>query len=215
MKLNKELIEQNIEHSEELCAKIRQEAEYQCQTLLARAKKEADTRIAEARGEAGRLTDEVRRESEAQIERLKERVFSTLNLGKKKILLEEKSAFADRVIESVKKEAERFRSSRDYPSFLKRAILEGARVIDQEHLTVLYAPADERTVDANFIREAEQLCRSTLNREFSLAAQKADFSDIGIIMQSADGRIVYDNRFAARLERMYEQVYMDLLRSSF
>jgi vacuolar-type H+-ATPase subunit E/Vma4 len=54
-----------------------------------------------------------------------------------------------------------------------------------------------------------------LKTECSLKFNKADFSDLGVIVNSIDGRIMYDNRFLARLERVKEEVYMELLKESF
>ena len=45
--------------------------------------------------------------------------------------------------------------------------------------------------------------------------KKSDFSEIGVIVQSQDGRLLFDNRFSARLKRAYDEIYMKLLKEAF
>jgi vacuolar-type H+-ATPase subunit E/Vma4 len=215
MKISRELINQNQENSEELCVKIRQEAEYQCNIVLGMARKEAEKILSGARKDSETQKAEMLKDSERELEKIKERIFSTLNLEKRRVLLGERSNFAACVLEGVKKEAERFRSSPNYPGFLKKAILEGAGVIDQEQIEIIYSALDDRVINGDFVEEIQDLCRAKLNKNFSFNFQKSEFKDIGVLVQSQDGHLIYDNRFAARLQRSYDDIYMSLLKESF
>ncbi len=215
MKTDKKLIQQNTENSEELCAKIRQEAEYQCKTIVELARKETNKILAEAQKEAEAQAQLLRKDAQHQLEKTRERIFSTLNLEKKKVLLGEKGNFSTRILGAVKKRAEEFRNAREYPAFLKKAILEGARVVDAPQMDVVYSFLDEGIINDDFIKDMRGAVRSAYSKECALDFKKGDFRDIGVMLQSRDGHLAYDNTFGSRLQRNYDDVYMWLLKESF
>ncbi|HTY45879.1 MAG TPA: V-type ATP synthase subunit E family protein [Patescibacteria group bacterium] len=215
MKTDKKLIKQNLEHSEEICAKIRQEAERQCEMIASVARKEADRVVAEAKKEADAQIQELHKAARQQLEKTRERMFSTLNLEKKRVLLEGKGGFSVSVLEAVKKRAAAFRDSREYPAFLKKAILEGVGVVDAAQIEVAYSFLDEKIMNDDFVRDIRTAVRNAYNKEYTLDFRKDGFKDIGVMLQSHDGHFAYDNTFGSRLQRSYDDVYMWLLKESF
>ena len=211
----KPLPQARLEDAQVIRAKIKEEAAFQTAELAARAKQEAQKIRAQAENEAQRKADEMLKDMEHQISRAKEKVLSTLSLEKKKIILDEKNKFVQQVIAAVHAEAAGFRNDREYTSFMKRAILEGARVIDAETTEVLYSPLDKKLIDDDFIRETGAFITNTLKKNVTLKFTVSDFSDIGVIMQSQDGRLYYDNRFASRFQRVQDEVFARLLREAF
>jgi len=212
--MDKKLIDQGLGNPEELCVKIRQEADAQCRDILEMARKEADKILSGAQKEAETQRARMLQDLDKELERTRERVFSTVNLGKKKILLEEKSFFVNQALETVKKLAEGLRESREYPAFFKRAILEGVGVVDVEQIDVFYSFLDEKLIGGD-IKEISAACRAKFNKDFAIDFKKDDFRDIGVVVKSRDGRLLYDNRFAARLQRDYDELYTSLLKESF
>jgi vacuolar-type H+-ATPase subunit E/Vma4 len=95
-----------------------------------------------------------------------------------------------------------------------QAIVEGMEVLDVNQGVVYYAAADEHIFNDGFMKKVSERLRRAMNRECSLTLNKSDFNDIGVIVNSPDGRMMYDNRFDARLSRMYEDIYMDLLKGA-
>jgi vacuolar-type H+-ATPase subunit E/Vma4 len=114
----------------------------------------------------------------------------------------------------VKQKAARFRSDPGYSEFLVRAIVEGMQVLDVNQGVVYYAAADEHIFNGDFVKKVTDSLRKAMNKECSLTLNKSDFKDIGVIVNSQDGRMMYDNRFDARLGRMYEDIYMELLKGA-
>jgi vacuolar-type H+-ATPase subunit E/Vma4 len=204
-----------LEDAHVIRAKIKEEAAYQTADIAARSKKEADSIRAQARSEAQRKKDEMLKEMERAIARTKEKILSTLSLEKKKIILDGKNKFAQAVIAQVQQEAGAFRADKEYASFLKRAILEGARVIDSDAIEVRYASVDAKLINADFIREAGAFVANTLKKNVALSFEPGKFSDIGVVMQSPDGRLHYDNRFSSRLQRVQDELFARLLREAF
>ena len=190
-----------IEDAEEICKRIIENATSQADSLLASAKKERSRILCEANQEAESRKKEILKKSEVETEKMKQKIYSTLNLEKKKLFLEEKSKFIESILEKTRAMAMEFRKDPAYKEFLEKAILEGIKVVAEKEVEVLYSALDEKIIkDIN-----------VANAKF----KKSDFKDIGVIVQSNDSRLIFDNTFSARFKRMYEDIYMDLLRGVF
>lgn len=213
--MDKRQLEQiNLENAETICAKIRQDAEQEVSTILGRARQEADKLISQAKTGAEASRAAMMAEADKEIQKIKERIFSTLNLEKKRLLLEEKSRFVSLVIDAAKGRAQSLRQDNGYSAFLSEAILEGIDVVETDSVMVYYSSIDERIFNEAFVQAAEKSCLQRLSRHCGIMPKKSDFKDIGVIVSSADGRMMYDNRFSARLERIAETLYMELLKEA-
>jgi len=189
-----------IEDAEEICKRIIEDATSQADSLLESAKKERSKILGEANEEAESRKKEILKKGEIDTEKMKQKIFSTLNLEKKKLFLEEKSRFIESILEKVKVMAAEFRKDPGYKQFLEKAILEGIKVVAEKEVEVLYSTLDEKIIkDINIA---------------NVRFKKSDFKDIGIIVQSNDSRLIFDNTFSARFKRMYEDIYMDLLKGA-
>ena len=213
--MNKKIVSPvDQENAEALCAKIDQDADAEVKKLFERAQSEAQGILAQAKAEALANTAAVVRALDKEIEHDKDRILSTLNLEKKRLILEGKQSFVDRVLAEVKQKAERFRADRAYSEFLANGILEGMRVLDAAEVVVYYAGSDEHIFNNDFVKKLTDRCSAALNKACVLTLNKSDFKDLGVIINSVDGRMMYDNRFSARLERMYDEIYMELLKEA-
>jgi vacuolar-type H+-ATPase subunit E/Vma4 len=214
--MDKKLLNQkNEENALAICSKIREDTDYETKNMLARANKEAQRILREPRDMDEKKKEGILKDLNKEIEKSKERVISALNLEKKKLVMEEKRRFAEDVLDNVKKQAQDFRNSAVYPDFLEKAIVEGSGVIDETEIEVLYSFLDENIMHDGFIKKIENICSDSLKRKCFIKLKKSDFKDLGVIVNSCDGRMMYDNRFLARLARIYEDVYMELLKESF
>ncbi|MFA5362689.1 MAG: V-type ATP synthase subunit E family protein [Candidatus Omnitrophota bacterium] len=198
----------------EICRRIETESDAQSRDILSRAKKEAARILEEARNEADKNKAVLFREADRTLAKLKERIVSSLNLEKKKVVMAEKEKFAGLVLQGVKKEAESFRENGEYRGFLKKQIVSGITLIGDPSVEVYYSFLDERLLTGSFRKEIEDACRDTIQGGVSLQFIKAEFKDIGIIIQSKDGRLISDRRFLSFLKTAYEDVYMRLLKEA-
>ncbi|MDP2922849.1 MAG: V-type ATP synthase subunit E family protein, partial [Candidatus Omnitrophota bacterium] len=120
----------NLQNLEAIRAKIKLEVEEEISDILALAKKESERILKAAKEQAARDKEKALNESDKEIQSLKEKTFSVLNLEKRRIILQEKSVFIENVIRLAKQQAEDFRRSGEYKIFLEKAILEAVAVID-------------------------------------------------------------------------------------
>ncbi len=209
--MDKKVLNQlNSENAEAIFRKIREDAEAEAANLLERAQKEAQRMIKDAGLEAQRQKESQLKVLEKEAAQIKERAVSSLNLEKKRRILNERSRFVEAVLEAVKAKAEAFRRSAEYAHFLEKAVLEGIEVIAEDEIEVFYSYLDEAIFSEAFIKKIEK----NLDKRHKLKFTKSDFRDPGVIVDSSDGRMLYDNRFLGRLKRVYDEVYMELLKEA-
>ncbi|MDD5155184.1 MAG: V-type ATP synthase subunit E family protein, partial [Candidatus Omnitrophica bacterium] len=165
--------------------------------------------------EAENKKEQMLKDFQKQLAHDKEMILSSLNLEKKKAFLEEKSKFVQQVMESLIKESQAFRKSKDYPGFLKKAIIEGVSVIDSQDMDIFYSSLDAAVVNEAFIKETTALASDRFKKNFVFKFHKSDFKDIGVIVGSCDGHLIYDNCFLSRLKRIQDDIYMNLLKEAF
>ncbi|MFA5008604.1 MAG: V-type ATP synthase subunit E [Candidatus Omnitrophota bacterium] len=205
-------LKENIANAEEIRKKIHEETGYETKEILNRAKTLAANILNDAKLTAEKNRQDALAELEKKISRIKERIFSALNLEKKRVIMGEKSKFIEEVFSELAKCASGFRRQQEYTQFLKKIILEATDVIDTKNLEVIFSPLDEKIITNDFINDAKKICQNKINQELTLKFTKSDFNDIGFIVQSEDGRLIYDARFTSRVNLMRDDIYMDLLR---
>jgi len=190
-----------IEDAEEIRRRIIEDATSQADAMLAIARQERSEILEAASLEAETRKQEILKKNEIEIEKIKQKIFSTLNLGKKKLFLEEKSRFIETILDKVREMAVEFRKDPGYEAFLEKAIKEGIEVVGEQEVEILYSGPDEKIIKGIKIEGAQ--------------FKKSESKDIGIIAQSKDARLIYDNTFTARFKRAYDEIYMELLKGAF
>ncbi len=205
----------NQENADLICAKINQDADEEVRAILEKAGKDAEKVLARARKSAEEKRQAIFKDLEQEIQKSREKILSSLNLEKKRLLLGEKDKFVQSVLSEVRKKARELRKESGYPEFLESAIIEGIEVIGENKVEIYYSYLDEHLFNEGFINKIETACSRVLKPDCGVKLNKADFFDLGVIVNSTDGRMMYDNRVLARLDRAKEEIYMELLKESF
>jgi vacuolar-type H+-ATPase subunit E/Vma4 len=205
--------ESQEKNAEQIVARIREESARETEDLLAKARKEAEDISSAARTEAERRRAHALGEVRRELDKLRERIFSSVNLEKKRIVLEEKNSFIRQVLQAVGETAAGFRQRPGYDDFLRRAVVEGAKVVGGDSLEIVYAAPDDGLFAApGFILQLESLSQNALEKTVTYAYTRGDFTEPGVIIRSLDGRIQFDNRFSRRLGRLEGEIYARLLK---
>ncbi|MDD5194988.1 MAG: V-type ATP synthase subunit E [Candidatus Omnitrophica bacterium] len=198
-----------------LCRKIKEDVEREINVIILDAQKEAAAIMRLAQEEAANKKDEILKKFNKESQQLKEKIFSTINIEKKRIVLDEKNRLIEEVFEQLKTYAQEFRNKPEYINFLNQAALGGIGTIDADDIDIFYSFLDEKIITADFKKNIENQCRESLKKSVSIKWQKKDFNDIGVIVQSSDGHLVCDNCFLSRFKLKREEFYMSLLREVF
>jgi vacuolar-type H+-ATPase subunit E/Vma4 len=200
---------------EKICEEIRKQTQQQQDTILQKARDEAEKTIFDAQNQAKKYEEEEKKKNDEEIQRLKERIYSTQTIEKKRITLINQGLFVQKIFDKVMEYSNIFRSSKEYKDFLKKSIKEGIEVIGTDKAEVLYSINDEKYFDKQFIEDVKIFCNPGSNKNFSLDFQKGDFQDIGIIVNSSDKRIIYDNRFSTKFERLKGNLQREIIKEVF
>ena len=213
----KELQEMTSDNAGKLCARIRADADAQVKEIAGKQGVDANQIIQQAQAEAQRKKVAALAVVEKELEKFREKAHSSLNLEKRRLLLEGKSAFVKAVLDEVKRGAVDLRSpagASGYAEFLRQAVVEGAQVVENEALEVFFSPEDRHIFTPGFADSLAQLCSQALHMPCRLRMTQGDFKDVGVIVATQDGRMIFDNRFNARLARIYDDIYCALLKEA-
>ncbi|HOV22136.1 MAG TPA: V-type ATP synthase subunit E family protein [bacterium] len=205
---------EDTEQIKEISRRIQEEADYQARDIIQQAKQESENILNIAQQQIASERTKKMADLELELKQMREHIFSSLNLEKRRIELKEKERFIKKILEEVELQAKSFRTSEEYPNFLMKDILEGISVLDKEELRVIYSSLDEAIFTEAFLQKLSEECHKQLGKKVILHPEKGDFSDIGVKLQSMDGRIVFDNTFSARLARMQNEIYNRLLKEN-
>jgi len=200
---------QNVEL---ICETILKEAEEQAKDILDRSQKEAENIKEEGQKVAEKIRQELLTEYERQQTILRQKFFSSLQLEKRKIILQQAGIFVEDVLKAVQDLAQEFRKSPGYLKFLLDIVGEGARVINQDELVVIYSEVDRELMNSEFLEEMKKICTAVRNRVAKVHLQSGNFQDSGLIVQSVDGRVNFDYRFSTWLKRERENIQRELMK---
>jgi len=120
----------------------------------------------------------------------------------------------DKVLAEITALKDNWRRGRSYHEFLLAAVVEGMRVLEAAPAVVYYSCEDEHIFNQEFIKKIIERCNAAMHKQCDITFNKSDFKEPGVIVNSRDGRMMYDNRFSARLERMYDELYMELMKEA-
>lgn len=171
------------------------------------ARDDAQQIQAEAQAQAGEIRQRAREQAEAErnsileraaqeAERLRRQATATAELKARTLQLEQREKLLDKVFDAARGRLASIQSRPDYAQVAARLVREA---LAQLALTRVTVRADAATRKALEGKDLGQVARE--------AGAQAEFGDpledrIGVIVESADGRVQYDNTFETRLERM-------------
>jgi vacuolar-type H+-ATPase subunit E/Vma4 len=184
-----------------LCAEILAEARRECEEIIRRAKADAEKNLADATTEAGRCRREKREQAQAEAARRKEMILATVAVEAGRL----RAARAEDLLESVREEIRHRSQRRDFDT--RKVILalasKALRQMPGNDFALKISNADHVTLGAELaVIIAQCVGRSPLNLAISADATVSD----GVVIQSADGLQIWDNRLASRLERLWPEL---------
>ena len=189
----------------EILSKARRQAE----ALIEEAKEEGEVARRQAEEKAQAIREEILREAQEEAASIKQRIVSTAQLEAQRMLLAKREELISQVFAEAQKRLAELRRSDAYPDVLRRLILEAAAGLGNGELIVWANEEDMAMLNDDFLtRVARELDPETRLRR---GDSPVDI-DGGVIVERADGRMRYDNSFAARLERLKDELRSQVYR---
>jgi len=187
---------------EVLCAEILAAARRASDDLLQRAKAEAEQILAAAAAAAEKIQRDRRQQAQVEAARRKELTLATIAVEIGRL----RTARVEALLESVREEIRRRLLARDLnaPEMLAALAAEAIRRMPGNAFVLKLSAADAAAHGDGLPGEiARRVGRSPLNLAVSA---DATMTDRGVIIETADGFQVWDNRLASRLDRFWPEL---------
>lgn len=208
------MLQQKPDDAEKLIMEIEKTASENAEQIIQQAKSKAQEILDDARKKAQQIIDDEKKKTQEFIAIAEQKAEASIKMELRRKSLELKKQYIEKVLEAVKQKVSEFRKSAQYRDFLKNAVLEAIEVIDSPEINISFSGFDEIYFNPDFEKEIMEICRKDLKKEVSIRFIKTDLRDAGIIGVSGDGRIVYENTITARMQRMYDEIYAELLKEN-
>lgn len=194
------------ENATQIVAQIRQESDALVEDIARRAHAEAARVRENAQQEADKKRNAVIAQAQEQAQKFQDKIFSTLELEKKRIALTARRDYVVDVLDAARQAAADYRLQPAYAVFLLDALIESMCIVSGKEFIVEYSPLDGGICTEEFGRKACQGYTQKTGASAEIVFRRGEYADIGIVVQSADGSKFFDNRFQARLQRMRDEL---------
>jgi V/A-type H+-transporting ATPase subunit E len=164
----------------------------------ARAKADATRQRAQERAEAER--QEILERAQREAEHVRSQCLAATRLQARKLRLERREKLLDEVFDAARQRLPTIQQWTDYDQMVHEWVCEAVTYLGSDAARLR---ADERTHD---ILAGETL--SQLSEELNVQLQLAEPSEqgLGVIAETTDGHLRYDNTLEARLERWQDEL---------
>jgi V/A-type H+-transporting ATPase subunit E len=199
-----------------LCVQIMRDAQKEAGEILDRAKAQVDQILSKNSVQIEEMRRQMLDAAHIEAAALERKILSMVNLETRRTILTAREKVLEQVMDGIKARAAGFRSSSEYPQYLKQMIVQGALVLDCDRIDVLAAACDKNILVPSFLDEIKHLLKEKYSKDIILGLELSeDVKDIGVVLRSKDRKSQYDNTFGARLSRAYEDVRMGILKEMF
>ncbi|MDE2027270.1 MAG: V-type ATP synthase subunit E [Candidatus Omnitrophica bacterium] len=183
--------------------------------------------FAQARDEIRKITEEGAKESEAMCRRIEEsaqkevkscrqKIMGAVNLEVRRTILGAREEVFGQIMAAVKAKAADYRRSGEYPQYLKTKIIEGLLVLQADCVEILGGSIEKSILNDDFLAGIEQEFKEKHGLGVTLEFKtRMDWNEMGFILRSRDGRLLFDNTFSAHLARHYEEIRSTVLKELY
>lgn len=198
----------------EIMQSIRAEAEARGRRAQDSARNTIEAEDAKAGRELEEATRGILAKADETARKVRARAIATANVEAQRILLRAREAAVDAVVLRIAQALQVLREdSPQYRACLAGLAAEAVQAIGEAHVHLFISGADQDLADTAFVESLQAVLRERLGRELvlSLDFSRADLGG-GCMAASLDGRVVFDNTFSKRLERMRSRLRTSIVK---
>jgi vacuolar-type H+-ATPase subunit E/Vma4 len=194
--------------AEEIISKILDDGRAQAKRLIDNAKRSEASEKRKAEAEAKKIRDEIMKQADAKARAVRSKELATANIEAKRELLRAREDAITKVLLRIAQDLARVR---EHPEQYRQALLnlasEAVAAVGGVQVTLRVGVEDKGLADQSFLDEIKAAleAKSGDQVEISLEIDPA-LSGGGCVAVSKRGRIVFDNTYRRRLERMKPQL---------
>lgn len=181
-----------------LSDEILKDAQTKAERILKRAERDARKITETATNEAAAAAERVLELARQRAERTAQNILATVDIEARRLLLAAQEAELDKLFEAARQRLAA-REGYDYPAVLAALAAQAIRAMGADPVVLELAEADRALATDAWLADV----RRRVGRDVAIAiSQDSSGIDGGVVVRSADGRLVYDNSFSARLRRL-------------
>ena len=188
------------ESLEKLQNRILSDAKVKAEDVLREAEEKARQTLERAKTQARKEADEIVSRANLEAEGLKRRILSSRVRANRLRVLEEKNRIVQQVIQSVEDKLANIVTDDRFQDTLKRFVLEAVEAVgvEQPVVRIGFRDVSKRETDA---------IGSSVSKGAKLVFEEKPIDGLGgVVASDVDGKIVYNNSFKARLDRLDSQL---------
>ena len=188
----------------EIIEKIMSDGEAQAQRVIDNARRSEQSERRKAEAEAKKIRDQVIGQAEAKARMWKSKEVASAHIEAKRISLKAREEAITKVFGAIEREVVKLKETPEsYREALVNLAVEAVSAVGDAEVTLKVGTADAHIVDEAFLGEVEGRIGEDLNRAVKIVLERdPGLSGGGCIALSANGRIIFDNTFRRRLERL-------------
>ncbi|MCD6460179.1 V-type ATP synthase subunit E [bacterium] len=197
----------NSQSVDVLCEKIIGEAKIEAETILNKAEKMSRQRIKLTEQQVKNESVKLRKSAEQRSEFIKKKILSSLNLEKKKLVLNKQELFTKKILADVKNLIFKFTEYNKYRSVLKELVIEAVSTLNEEGTVMLqFGKSDPHNAVLQIVRDAEKILNQKYGKKINLKIHKQRHFQHGVIASINDGLISVTNTLEERLASKNKEI---------
>lgn len=194
-----------------LSDEILRDAQTKADRIRKRGQRDAKKLLDEAAKEAAAAAERTLQVARARAERVAQSLLATVEQDVRRGLLAAREAELEQLFEAARQRLAD-RSSYEPAAVLAALAAQAIRAMGADRVTVELAEADRAVATEAWLADV----RRRVGREVAIeVSSEAAPIEGGVVVRSADGRLLYDNSFGARLRRLRPELRKELAAQVF
>jgi len=205
--MEKEKIIGGVGSTERIVKTIKQEASDEASRIISEAKAYSKKRMEQAENEAKKLISEAEKIAGEEADRIIENAIIEAKIEVGRQLLDFKKRIFDSVIDKAKEILQNSVNSDEYREAMLHWILEGILVLNVGKVVVSCSEVEKNIFDDSFLKDLNVLLERNLGKSIEVNFNKRSYlKKQGVIVETPDGRLSYNNTIDSRLNRLSEKI---------
>jgi len=205
--MEKEKIIGGIGSTERIVKTIKQEASDEASQIISEAKAYSKKRMEQAENEAKKLISEAEKSAGEEADRIIENAIIEAKIEVGRRLLDFKKRIFDSVIDKAKEILQNSVNSDEYREAMLHWILEGILVLNVGRVVISCSEVEKNIFDESFLKDLNVLLEKNLGKSIEVNFNKRVYlKKQGVIVETPDGRLSYNNTIDSRLNRLSEKI---------
>ena len=194
-----------MEQEKILVERILQQAEDESRKILTKADKESENKYKILDSKIENIKKETDQKISDKIKEIERQTESTIKTETRRQKLKNLEKLNSMIKKILKDKMRKMIGTDEYNDFIAELIAEGALAVGEDRVFVNFSSLEK--VDDKILAKASDYIKTNTGKDIEIAISgKSRLMDQGIVVESENGRISYNNQIETRLRRFDEDV---------